>query len=102
MLVATLLITVEILVPTLVNAAIAATAISEAIKVYSMAVAPCSFFIRRRKMDSICISKEKAFFDRRFRRPLVGSGDRRAIGTDAGARNRALPQCLVEICALTY
>ena len=36
--------------------AMAATAISEAISVYSMAVAPCSFFIRRRKMDSMLIS----------------------------------------------
>ena len=43
----------------LLNAVIAATAIREAISVYSMAVAPCSFFIRRRKMDSIGISKGK-------------------------------------------
>src|SRR5260370_16248649 len=59
MLTATLLITPETLVPTDVNAVIAATAIREAISVYSMAVAPCSFFIRRRKMDSIGISKGK-------------------------------------------
>jgi hypothetical protein len=59
MVLATLLITFETLVPTDVNAAIAATAIKEAISVYSMAVAPCSFFIRRRKMDSIGISKGK-------------------------------------------
>src|SRR6267378_2603712 len=56
---ATLLSTPLTLVPTLPMATIAATAISEAISVYSMAVAPCSFFIRRRKMDSIGISKGK-------------------------------------------
>jgi len=39
-----LLITALTLVPTLVMAAIAATAISEAMRVYSMAVAPRSFF----------------------------------------------------------
>src|SRR3982074_3889540 len=59
MLLATLLIMFETLLPTVVNAVIAATAIREAISVYSMAVAPCSFFIRRRKMDSIGISKGK-------------------------------------------
>ena len=57
----TLPITFETLPPTLVMAVIAATAISEAISVYSMAVAPCSFFMRRRKMDSICISKRNSF-----------------------------------------
>jgi hypothetical protein len=41
------------LVPTVLIAVMAATAISEAINVYSMAVAPFSFFMRRRKMDSI-------------------------------------------------
>src|SRR5471030_2627191 len=46
-----------ILVPTEPIAVIAATAISEAMSVYSMAVAPRSFFIRLRKMDSMCISK---------------------------------------------
>src|SRR4029450_1618788 len=56
---ATVLSTVETFVPTLPMAVIAATAISEAISVYSMAVAPCSLFIKRRKMDSIGISKEK-------------------------------------------
>src|SRR5207253_6717219 len=56
---ATLLSTPLTLVPTLPMATMAATAISEAISVYSMAVAPCSFFIRRRKMDSIAISKGK-------------------------------------------
>ena len=35
---------------------------SEAISVYSMAVAPCSFFIRCRKMVSIYISNGKNFF----------------------------------------
>jgi hypothetical protein len=59
MVLATLLITPETLVPTDENAVIAATAIKEAINVYSMAVAPCSFFIRRRKMDSIGISTAK-------------------------------------------
>jgi hypothetical protein len=59
MVLATLLITFDTLLPTIVNAVIAATAIREAISVYSMAVAPCSFFIRRRKMDSIGISKGK-------------------------------------------
>src|SRR4029077_14644604 len=57
MLLATLLSTPLTLVPTLVMAAMAATAISEAIRVYSMAVAPRSFFVRRRKMDSITISE---------------------------------------------
>src|SRR5215475_5575154 len=56
---ATLLMTLEIDLPTLVMAVIAATAISEAISAYSIALAPRSFFIRRRKMDSICISKRK-------------------------------------------
>src|SRR5579872_1423564 len=50
---ATLLSTPLTLVPTLPIAAMAATAIREAISVYSMAVAPFSFFIRRRKMDSM-------------------------------------------------
>jgi hypothetical protein len=50
---ATLLRTVLTLLPTVPIAVIAATAISEAISVYSMAVAPCSDFIRRRKMDSM-------------------------------------------------
>ncbi len=36
---------------------------SEAISVYSMAVAPCSFFIRCRKMVSIYISNGKNFFN---------------------------------------
>src|SRR5712664_1523115 len=60
MVLATLLITFETLVPTVLNAVIAATAISE----YSMAVAPTSFFIRRRKMDSIGMTPKKmaAFF----------------------------------------
>jgi hypothetical protein len=40
-------------------AAMAATEISEAMSTYSMAVAPRSFFIKRRKMDSISISKKK-------------------------------------------
>src|SRR5690349_5136131 len=53
---ATLLSTPLTLPPTLVMAAIAATAISEAISVYSMAVAPCSDFITRRKIESIGIS----------------------------------------------
>src|ERR1700722_2708484 len=74
---ATLLITFDTLLPTVVNAVIAATAIREAISVYSMAVAPCSFFIRRRKMDSIGISTAKrTFFDGRSCPPLMGSGDR--------------------------
>src|SRR5579883_2119600 len=54
---ATLLSTLLTLLPTEVMAAMAATAISEAMSVYSMAVAPFSFFIRRRKMDSMRISK---------------------------------------------
>ena len=55
---ATLLSTLLTLPPTEVIETIAATEINEAISVYSMAVAPCSFFINRRKMDSICISKK--------------------------------------------
>jgi len=59
MVLATLLSTPLTLVPTLVIATIAATAISEAIKVYSIAVAPRSFFVRRRKMDSMEISQSE-------------------------------------------
>jgi len=59
MVLATLLSTPLTLVPTLVIATMAATAISEAIKVYSMAVAPRSFFVRRRKMDSMEISQSE-------------------------------------------
>src|SRR5471032_2485127 len=51
--------TLLILPPTEPIAVIAATAISEAMRVYSMAVAPRSFFIRLRKMDSMCISKDR-------------------------------------------
>jgi hypothetical protein len=44
-------------------AVIAATAISEAISAYSMAVAPCSLFIKRRKMDSIgYLQRKRTFF----------------------------------------
>src|SRR5262249_56616856 len=53
---ATLVSTFDTLPPTVPMAAIAATEISEAISTYSMAVAPFSFFIRRRKMDSMGIS----------------------------------------------
>ncbi len=53
----TLLSTLLTLPPTVRIEAIAATAISDAISVYSMAVAPWSFFIILRKMDSISISK---------------------------------------------
>jgi hypothetical protein len=53
----TLLSTLLTLPPTVRIEAIAATAISEAISVYSIAVAPCWFFINLRKMDSISISK---------------------------------------------
>ena len=42
--------------PTVRIDAMAATAIREAISVYSIAVAPCSFFINLRKIDSIRIS----------------------------------------------
>jgi hypothetical protein len=56
---ATLLSTFWTLPPTLFMPAIAAIEISAAISVYSIAVAPCSLFIKRRKMDSIGISKEK-------------------------------------------
>jgi hypothetical protein len=56
---ATLLSTPLILAPTLRIATIAATAISEASTVYSMAVAPSSFIISRRTMDSIAIPKKK-------------------------------------------
>src|SRR5204862_1115282 len=55
-LLATLLSTPLTLVPTLPMATMAATAISEAISVYSMAVAPWSFFISLRKIDSMEIS----------------------------------------------
>src|SRR5476651_312235 len=51
----TLVSTVVILPPTLPIAVMAATAISEAISVYSMAVAPRSFFMSLRKIDSIFI-----------------------------------------------
>ena len=53
---ATLLNTLLTLPPTLVMAAMAATEISEAISTYSIAVAPCSFFISLRKMDSMIFS----------------------------------------------
>src|SRR5437763_11203529 len=56
---ATLLNTFDTLLPTVPMAAMAATEISEAMSTYSMAVAPRSFFIRRRKMDSISISKKR-------------------------------------------
>src|ERR1700748_1533204 len=56
---ATLLNTFDTLEPTVCMAMMAATEISEAMSTYSMAVAPCSFFIRRRKMDSISISKNR-------------------------------------------
>ena len=49
--------TFDILSPTVRMEAIAATAISEAINVYSTAVAPWSFFIIRRNMDSIRFSR---------------------------------------------
>src|SRR5258708_33772825 len=54
---ATLLSTLLALPPTVRIDAMAATAISDAISVYSIAVAPSAFFIRRRKIDSIGISK---------------------------------------------
>src|SRR5216684_3613550 len=59
---ATLLSTALILVPTARIATIAATAISEASTVYSMAVAPSSFLVSRRKMESIAIPKKKKIF----------------------------------------
>jgi hypothetical protein len=49
--------TLEILSPTVRMDAIAATAISEAINVYSTAVAPRLSLINWRKMDSILVSK---------------------------------------------
>src|SRR5471030_2877336 len=51
----TLVSTLVSLPPTLFIAVMAATAISEAISVYSMAVAPWSFFMSLRKIDSIFI-----------------------------------------------
>ena len=45
--------TLETLPPTERIEAIAATAISETISVYSMTTAPCVFIIRRRKSDSM-------------------------------------------------
>jgi hypothetical protein len=68
---ATLLSTPLILVPTLRIATIAATAISEAITVYSMAVAPSSFIISRRKMDRIVIPKKKKFLTGVTHRPTA-------------------------------
>jgi hypothetical protein len=56
---ATLLIMFVTLPPTDCREAIAATEINAAINVYSMAVAPCSLFIKRRKMDSIGYLQEK-------------------------------------------
>src|SRR5882757_4423046 len=53
----TLLSTLLTLPPTVRIEAMAATAISDAMSVYSIAVAPSAFFIRRRKIDSIGISK---------------------------------------------
>src|SRR6266446_10451026 len=50
---ATLLSTLLTLPPTWPMAVMAATEISEAISTYSMAVAPCSFFINLRKMDNM-------------------------------------------------
>jgi hypothetical protein len=52
--------TLEILSPTVRMDAIAATAIREAINVYSTAVAPRLSLINWRKMDSILISKTSA------------------------------------------
>src|SRR6266540_1053106 len=61
--VATLLSTSFTFVPTEPMAAIAATEISEAIRTYSIAVAPCSLFIKRRKMDSIgYLQRKRTFF----------------------------------------
>src|SRR5262245_14299746 len=61
---ATLFRTPLTLLPTVRIAAMAATAINEAIRVYSMAVAPRSLFIRRRKMDSMGLSpNEENVFD---------------------------------------
>ncbi|SRR6266540_1232054 len=48
--------TLETLVPTERIDAIAATAINDAISVYSITVAPWLFFMRRRKKDSIDLS----------------------------------------------
>jgi hypothetical protein len=45
--------TLETLVPTERIDAMAATAINEAISVYSITVAPLLFFMRRRKKDSM-------------------------------------------------
>jgi len=56
---ATLLIKFVTLPPTACKETIAATEINAAINVYSMAVAPCSLFIKRRKMDSIWVSPKK-------------------------------------------
>jgi hypothetical protein len=49
----TLLSTLLTLPPTVRIEAMAATAINEAMSVYSIAVAPSAFFTRRRKIDSI-------------------------------------------------
>src|SRR5215471_7032195 len=53
----TLVSTLLTLPPTVRMDAMAATAISDAMRVYSIAVAPWAFFIRRRKIDSIDISR---------------------------------------------
>src|SRR6516162_8833322 len=53
----TLFSTLLTLPPTVRMEAMAATAISEAMRVYSIAVAPWAFFIRRRKIDNIDISR---------------------------------------------
>src|SRR5262249_4944663 len=53
---ATLVRTFDTLPPTVPMAAMAATEISEAISTYSIAVAPRSFFISLRNMDSIIVS----------------------------------------------
>ena len=60
--VATLLSTFDTLPPTELMAVMAATEISEAISTYSIAVAPFSFFISLRKMDSMEVSPINDFW----------------------------------------
>src|SRR6266436_9124798 len=76
----TLLSTLLTLPPTVRIEAMAATAISDAMSVYSIAVAPSAFFIRRRKIDSIDISK----ISKLAARPRLGPRSSIAVGPPNG------------------
>ena len=67
--------TLETLVPTERIDAMAATAINEAISVYSITVAPLLFFMRRRKKDSMISLADS----KRGTRPSGGAVTRRNV-----------------------